>query len=677
MPPKVKRSATLGETAAGHFLVKEWFAIGLVVALLAGAAPAKADLLSAEDEQLYRQAFDAIHSDHFDWAQATANAQDKLLAKVLQWQVYTQANSGASFADITAFIRANPTWPQIATLQRRAEESLTTAPTAPPDSLLLDWFSAVAPQTIDGAMAYGRALINAGQRGKAEKILRDAWIGGTFGPIQERQFLDGFQDVLRDIDDVARLDRLLWEHQDQTAARQLSRVDDSYRQFAQARLALSGDASNAESLAANLPERFKNDPGLIYELIRYRRQHDKDDQAIPLFSHPAADKVRPDLWWIERAVLARRALSQGKVAEAYEIAHRHGQQNGTGFADAEWLSGWIALRFLNNRDLALEHFLRLYQRVTTVQSKARAAYWAGRALEALGRGDESVRWYNLAAVHITTFYGQLAAGRLSPEQLLPLPIDPQPTDQDIATFEAHELVQAARMLGKIKQTDLIRPFLLHVSDLSNSPGLRTMAANLASALERADVAVNIAKRSERDGVPLIVAGYPVPQWTVPDTPERALVLGLIRQESAFYDQAISPVGARGLMQLMPTTAAKVAKAMNVVFPKSDALTNALTEDPGLNVKLGATYLGNLLSDFNGSYILSVASYNAGPSRVKRWIRDMGDPRKSDVDAIDWIESIPFSETRNYVQRVLEGVQIYRRRLGTADPTLSLAGDIKR
>jgi soluble lytic murein transglycosylase len=454
-------------------------------------------------------------------------------------------------------------------------------------------------------------------------------------------------------------------------------VDDSYRQFAQARLALDSDAPNAESLAANLPERFKNDPGLIYELIRYRRQHDLDDQAIPLFSHPAADKVRPELWWTERAVLARRALSQGRLSVAYEIAHRHGQQNGTIFADAEWLSGWIALRFLGNRELALEHFSRMYQHVTSVQSKARAAYWAGRALEALEREDESARWYTLAAVHITTFYGQLAAERLGLDQRQPLPIDPQPTPLDIETFDHHELVLAARMLGEIKETDLIRPFLFHVGDQTNSPGLRILAANLASALNRADVAVSIAKRSERDGLPMIATGYPVPRLETPGTPERALLLGLIRQESAFYDQAVSPVGARGLMQLMPTTAAKVAKAMNVAFPKTDALTNALTEDPGLNVKLGASYLGNLLSDFNGSYVLSVASYNAGPSRVKKWIRDIGDPRKRDVDAVDWIESIPFSETRNYVQRVLEGVQIYRRRLGTTDPTLSLEADIKR
>lgn len=655
--------------------MKEWFAIGLVVALCIGAAPAKADLLSAEDEKTYRQAFDAAHTDHYDWAEAAAaKAHNKLLAKVLQWLSYTQPNSGASFAEITSFIRANPTWPQIGTLQRRAEETITAAT---PDAVVLDWFSAMAPQTVDGAMAYGKALINAGQNEKAEKLLRDAWITGNFGPVQERQFLASFQDLLRDEDDVARLDRLLWTHQDQVAARQLSRVDDSYRALAQARMALDNEASNAEALAAHVPERFKNDPGLIYELIRYRRQHDKDDQAIALLAHPAADKVHPELWWTERAILARRALSQGRISQAYEIATHHGQQDGAGFAEAEWLSGWIALRFLGDQQVALGHFSRMYERVTSAQSRARAAYWAGRACDMLGRGDESVRWYNLAAVHITTFYGQLAAGRLNHDQLWPLPADPQPTAEEVESFERQELVRVARMLGQIKETDLVRPFMMRMAELTDSPGTRALAASLSTTLGRADIAVNVAKRSEREGVPLISSGYPVPHLNTPDHPERALVLGVIRQESAFYHQAISPAGARGLMQLMPATAAKLAKAMNVVFKKKDALANALTHDPGLNVKLGSAYLDDLLSDFNGSYILSVAAYNAGPSKVRKWMRDLGDPRQTEVDAVDWIESIPYSETRNYVQRVLEGVQVYRRRLGISDLTLSLESDVKR
>ncbi|MDR3435500.1 transglycosylase SLT domain-containing protein [Telmatospirillum sp.] len=655
--------------------MKAWFAVGLAAALFFGSAPAKANLLSADDEKTYRQAFEAAHNDHYDWAKAAAaKAHDKLLAKVLQWQNFTQPNSGASFADITAFMSANPEWPQTSTLERRAEEAITVAT---PDQAILEWFSTHSPQTVDGVIAYGKALMGTGDNEKTEKLVRARWVSGNFGPIQEHEFLSNFQEMLTDEDDEARLDRLLWEHQDQAVAHQIQRVDDAHQLLAQARMALNSDAANAETLAAQVPDRLKNDSGLIYEKVRYRRLHDKDEQAIALLNSPSADKTRPDLWWTERAVLARRLLQQGRISEAYQITRNHRQSEGAGFAEAEWLSGWIALRFLNDRDVALTHFSRMYDRVATAQSRSRAAYWAGRASDALGHGDDAVRWYNLAATHVTTFYGQLAAGRLNHDQMWPLPADPLPNAQDIEQFERHELVHAAKMLGQIKETDLIRPFMQRMAELATTPGMRALAADLATNLGRADIAVAVAKRSEREGVPLITSGYPIPHVKTGETPERALVMGLIRQESAFHDEAVSSAGARGLMQLMPTTAAKVAKALNLVFKKKEALANALTANPNLNVKLGSAYLGDLLSDFNGSYVLSVASYNAGPSRIRKWMRDMGDPRQPEIDAIDWIESIPFAETRNYVQRVLEGVQVYRRRFGATDLSLSLEGDIKR
>jgi len=655
--------------------VKTWIALALALAVTLGAVPAQANLLSPDDERLYRLAFDAAHQDQYDAAQATAaRAHDKLLQKVLQWMNYVRPNSGATFADITAFVRANPTWPEVSILLRRAEEAITVAT---PGSAVREWFDVYTPVTVDGAMAYGKALIAAGDADKATKVLRAAWITGNFGPIQEREFLTSFGNQLRDEDQIARLDRQLWDHQESGSEHQILRVDEEYRQLAQARMALANSAANAETLAAHVPERYKNDPGLIYELLHYRRTHDMDDQAVALLTHPSRNKVRPEMWWTERSILARRALQQGHMSQAYEIARDHGQTDGAGYAEAEWLAGWIALRFLDDREVALNHFAGMYDRVATPQSRSRAAYWAGRASDTLGRGDDAVRWYNNAAQNVTSFYGQLAASRISREQQWPLPADPLPSAQDIDSFERHELVTAARMLGEIGETEAIRPFMLRMNELARTPGQRALAAHLATTLGRADIAVNVAKRSEREGFPLIASGYPIPPLASPDTPERALVLGLIRQESAFHFEAVSPVGARGLMQLMPETAERLAKNLNLAFKKKDALADALTSDPGLNVKLGSAYLDHLLSIFNGSYILSIAAYNAGPTRVKHWVHDMGDPRTSDTDVVDWIESIPYSETRNYVQRVLEGVQIYRRRLGTTGLSASLEADLKR
>jgi soluble lytic murein transglycosylase len=661
----------MGRLGLGRSFV--WVRLFLLLLLpVASHGAAEAASLSAEDEKIYKLCFDSARKQKFDWALAGAKkAHNRLLAKVLAWQYYVTPSSGADFDEIIAFIRANPEWPQQATLSRRAEEAITAAT---PKSAILEWFDQHPPQTVDGATAYAKALIDQGRIDPATELVRKFWVSGNFGQVQERQFLNNFEDFLRDEDELARLDRLLWDHQDGAARQQAQRVDGDHRLLAQARIAFDNEASNAESLAARLPAGVKNDPGLIYEWVRYRRNHDKDDDAIQLLRHPSHDLGRPDLWWTERAVLARRALQHGNVSVAYDTAQNHGQTGGSGYAEAEWLSGWIALRFLGDPTQGLDHFARMYDHVSTPQSRSRAAYWAGRAAASLGQGDESVRWYNLAAQHVTTFYGQLAVTHVHQDQLWPLPPDPRPTAEDRAEFEKQEMVQVAHLLGQIKETDLVKPFMLRMNEMAQTQGQRELAAELAISLNRADIAVTVARQSERQGVPLIASGYPMLHAPAAKA-EPALVLGLIRQESAFHYDAVSSAGALGLMQLMPQTAAKLAKALKVVFKRKDSLNNALTHDPALNMKLGAAYLGDLLTDFNGSYVLSVAAYNAGPARIKKWIKDMGDPRTPETDAVDWIESIPFSETRNYVQRVLEGTQIYRRKLGAKEAMLDR--DIKK
>ena len=634
---------------------------------------ASAGALSADDEHLYKLAFDSAHKQKFDWAlSAIHKAHNKLLAKVLEWQYYVTPGSGAEFGEITTFIKANPDWPQQATLERRAEEAITAAT---PKSAIIDWFDQHAPTSVDGAMAYGKALLDQGRADEATDLVRKFWISGNFGQAQERIFLNNFEEQIRDEDDIARLDRLMWDHHDDAIRQQMTRVDADHKLLAQARLAFDNEASNSESLAKNLPASVKDDPGLIYEWVRYRRNHDDDDGAIQLLRDPAHDQVRPDLWWSERAVLARRALQKGNISVAYDLAQNHNQVDGTGYADAEWLSGWIALRFLSDATQGLDHFSRMYDHVVIPRSRSRAAYWAGRAAEALGQGDEAVRWFNLAAQNVTTFYGQLAVDRLHQDQQWALPPDPKPTPADIAQFERQEMTQAAHLLGQIKETELVKPFMLRAIDLAQTPGERELAANLALSLGRPDIAVTVAKQSERQGVPLIQSGYPVLP-SAGEKPEHALVLSLIRQESAFHADAVSSVGAKGLMQLMPATAAQIAKALKVAFKKKDNLSAQLTANPALNIKLGSAYVGDLLSDFNGSYVLTAAAYNAGPGRVRHWVKDMGDPRGSEVDPIDWIESIPYYETRDYVQRVLEATQIYRRKLGAAT-TSQLDRDIKR
>ena len=643
--------------------VKVFCVVLLLVAGLIQPAAAQA----SSEAKMARDALSAARKDHFAEADRLARqAKSKVLGKLVKWIAYTSPRSGAGFGDITAFIAANPDWPLQSQLQKRAEESITAAT---PTAEVLAWFQSHPPVTADGGMAYARALLAADQHDRAIKVIRDTWAETGFGVLQERQFLTLFGDHLRPEDNIRKLDRLLWDKQEAAVQRLMLKVDGPHRALAQARLALQDGRAGADGLVASVPASLRDDPGLIYDRVRWRRQKDMDEDAIELLSHPARNQVRPDLWWTERAILARRALQKGMVSRAYQVASDHGLPGGAQLADAEFLSGWIALRFIDDRETALLHFRRLFDGTTTPVSRARGAYWAGRAAEA-GRDDKAAReWFTQAARHLTTYYGQLSAARLD-DHHWPLPADPHPTPEDIKRFDARELAQAARLLADLGDRESLRAFFIRLNDVAQSPGERALVGQLAASTGRTDLAVTVARRADREGVTLVEAGWPVPLVSADGSPEKALVLALIRQESGFMKDVVSTAGARGLMQLMPATAQKVAQSIKVAFSPGKL------DDPNYNIKLGSAYLGDLVNDFEGSYILALASYNAGPSRAKRWIREYGDPRDPAVDVIDWIEMIPFTETRNYVQRVMESVAIYRRRLGKGADQ-SLEADLKR
>lgn len=645
-------------------------AVILVAAgLLAGPSlPVRAEPVPAAEQKLHQQVFAAVHRDRYAEAEQLAmQSKNRLLAKLVRWMTYNNPRSGASFEEITSFMESSGDWPLMSQLQRRAEEAITAAT---PNDRILAWFKGHEPVTVDGGMAYARALLAAGLQDKAVALIRTTWAEGGFGVMQERQFLTLFDDYVRVEDHWRRLDRLLWDKQDGPAGRMLLKVSPGYRALAQARMALQDGKANPEPLLAQVPKELRDDPGLIYDRVRWRRQKDQDEDAIDLLSHPARNKVRPDLWWQERSILARRALQKGLISRAYQVAADHNLNvDAAQYADAEFLGGWVALRFLDDRDTAMSHFQRMWGSVTTPLSKSRAAYWAGRTAEALKDPQAAREWYTRGARYFTAFYGQMSSSRLD-EHHWPLPSDPQPTADDIKRFDNRELVRVIRILLEMGETDYLRAFFIRLNDVTQSPGERALVGSLATQGGRSDLAVTVARRADRDSVFLVEAGWPVPPISAEDGPEKALLLALIRQESGFITNAQSPVGARGLMQLMPSTAEQLAKALKVKFNPGKL------DDPDFNVRLGSAYLGDLLSDFEGSYILSLVGYNAGPARARRWIKEYGDPRDPSVDVVDWIEMIPFTETRNYVQRVMESVSIYRRKLDKVSGT-SFEQDLKR
>jgi soluble lytic murein transglycosylase len=612
-------------------------------------------LLSEADTARYKKAFAAAKKQQWKMAKRlAAGATDQRLGMVIHWLWLKQPRSGASFEQISDFLEAHPEWPGRSTLIRRAEAAMTEEI---PDSRIFEWFTARAPTSKEGHIRYAKALLSAGRRTTAISELQQAWIEGTFTRAQERAFLKSFGSVLDEEDHRARLDRLLWDNARYEAKRMMRRVGSDHRAMAEARLRLRRFEGGVDWAIAQVPDRLISDPGLMYERLRWRRRKGMDKAALEILQNPPDELVRPARWWRERKTLVRRLLRLGYVSEAYRIARNHGQTEGKGLLEGEWLSGWIALRFLKDSTVAYQHFRTLHQSAHTPISIARGAYWTGRAADAMGTPGEARLWYTRAARHVTAYYGQLAIERLGDYGDLRLPPEPEPGPPATSRFKQQEVVEIIRQLAELGKDRLVRRFIMRLNNIAETPEEHVLLASLSLFIGRPDLAILSSKRARRAGTELPRHGYPL--VALPDTkgPEKALLLSLSRQESSFNPKAVSRAGARGMMQILPTTARKVAHQLRVKYSK-----RRLTSDPRYNVRLGSAYLSRLLNGFDGSYVLALAAYNAGPSRVRRWIIAYGDPRDPSVDLVDWIETIPFPETRNYVQRVLEGVTVYRERL---------------
>ena len=628
----------------------------LVVAMLAAAPAMAADKLSDRDKRIYEEAFAA--ADKMQWVKAreiAKRAKDPLLAKVIQWLDLVQSGPGRSFSEMQDFLADNPDWPLLAAMRANAERAM---PRTLDGDIVTRWFGDREPATGAGVMRLASALFERGLEEPARRLVRNGWIEKDMTAEEEKEFLALFRKQLRAEDHNARLDRLLWDREQAAARRMLPRVDQAHQFLALARIALFNAEPGVDGAVKRVPAALRKDPGLIYDRARWRRNKELYEEVVELLDPPVTGARRPDLMWREVEDAARRALTRGDVSVAYRLAKHHDSESGTAFADGEWLAGWVALRFLGEPQTAYAHFTRLYAGVSTSISQSRGAYWAGRAAEDMGEVTLARNWYRTAAEAMTTYYGQLAAQRLGTGEALRFPSLPQPSAEHNAAFDASELVHVVRQLGQIDQLDRARPFLVRLVDHAETPADHRLIADLAAEQGRNDLMVVAAKEARRFGVELVEYLYPLRDLPDEIDPEAALVLGVIRQESAFSVTAISSAGARGLMQLMPGTAKEVAKKEGLKFDEKK-----LTRDPGYNIRLGSAYLQGLIDRFRGSYILAIAGYNAGPSRSAEWIRTFGDPRDADVDVIDWIESIPFSETRNYVQRVIENLMVYRHRLG--------------
>jgi len=637
--------------------------------------PGATRVLSAADHDLFARAFDA--ADHGDWPQARALAADghnAMARQLIEWRYLQDRNAHAPFAEIDTFAKTYPDWPRRTSLLARAEEGLD--PATPPPAVIT-WFAGRNPITAIGMIRLGDALIATGKTAWGSKLVRDGWAAGTFEPDQELAIVQKDGAYLTPDSDRRRLDNLIWSDQVTAARREMARVDDATQAVSNARIALRSDPQRGQRVVAELSADLGADPRLAFDRARAARKLGDDGNATALLLRaPFREllKTRPAPVWAELNVDARDALQDGKPLVAYQLVSDTGLTSGNEFAEAEFLAGWIALRHLKDAQAALPHFLKLSGGVSRPISMSRARYWLGRTYEVLGDNAAAWQQYKAASGASETFYGQLALARIDDTPLLHVTSARAEAAPSAAAFERDDLVRAMRVLADLGAQDLLRAFALRYQELHPDLGHVKQLAQVLTEMGFRDVALRVAKVTGYDGPTFPAFAYPViavPAYKGPFlAPEPALVHAIIRQETEFDPESVSHANARGIMQLTLAAARRNAKLAGLPYRP-----NNLTTDVSYNMQLGMTEFSSYLSNWNNSLIVSAAAYNAGETNVRRWIAAFGDPRSPGVDPIDWIEEIPFSETRNYVMRVMENLEVYRNRIAGRDTPLRILADL--
>jgi soluble lytic murein transglycosylase len=586
----------------------------------------------------------------------------------LDWAALRLGGAAIGFDRVAAFAHAYPDYPNPAWLRRRHEEALLSE--RKPAPFVRAFFARERPITGSGKLALALAFRADGLPEDAEELVRDAWRNDNLTRELEARYLDLFKDSLTTADHRFRMERALLKSNWETARRAASYAGDGYDALVKARMAVDGRTRVAEKLVEAVPPALKADTSWLYSRVQHMRRNDKDAEAAKLMAELTRDPaqlVDGDAWWIERRLVARDLLDAGDPKAAYAVVVGHGATSTEKRIEAEFLSGWIALRRVHDLPAARRHFDRAAALAGQPISQARAAYWQGRAAEAAGSRAEAKSFYEAAARHGITYYGQLAAAKLgNPELVFREAPEPPAPPKPLVDAVAFAYEAGFRELGFPLAIDFGR-------GSTDAAELRGVAAILAGQSD-AKAVLTLGKLATQRGQPLDEAAFPTmgipPFQPVGSNPvEPAMVHAIARQESMFDPAAGSPVGARGLMQLMPGTASATARKAGLTYEPGRIL------EAEYNAQLGAAHLGDLMEDYRGAYILVFAAYNAGPGNVKKWIAAHGDPRLPGVDPIDWVELIPFSETRNYVQRVMENLQVYRRRLN-GPGTLNIQADMK-
>jgi len=621
----------------------------------------KSKYFSKNDFKLAKKIFSEI--DKKRWSSAinlASNGKNRSIYRLVKWLYLLEPNNQANFYDYINFINLNPNYPRINRLRYLSEHKINTKTIS--EKRVIKLFDGKEPFSGYGKLMLGQSYLSEGNHEKGISLIKNGWITAKLSKRDLKYLRKKLKKYLNTEDHIKRADWLAWENKYWDLKRMLRYLPKDYQALYNARLLLMSKSYGVDNAISKVPSKLNKDPGLLYDRLKWRRKRGRVDSSLEILLKIKNDPkflVRPDKWWFEREIISRALIYKNKYAIAYKVASNHSMKDGPEYAEAEWMSGWIALSFLDDPILATQHFHNFFENVGYPISLSRGAYWLGRSYEKLNDIESSKKWFKKASKYLTTYYGQLAFIKIYPNKSFYLDREMMvPGDIEKKVFTENELTKLVVLLHEVNKTKYAKDILKHLASSNINQGSEILAGNLAISIGRYDFAIQIAKKASYEkrfhytlNFPIINVPLKINNKRMP-SPE--LILAIIRQESEFDVRAHSNVGARGMMQIMTYTARLVAKRARLPYSKKK-----LTSDSNYNIKLGSYYIAELLEQYEGSYPFSIAAYNAGPKRVAYWNKINGNPQKEEIDYIDWVELIKFRETRNYVQRVLENVNVYK------------------
>ena len=612
--------------------------------------------LNLNEEKIFKLSLKS--GDQKKWARSIKGIEkinDKVARKIIIWRWLIADDGVSSKKDLENFYQSSTTWPKINKVKAKIESKKVTNDI----KKTLDWFQENPPITPIAKIKLSEILIKNNFIEEGNWLLKEAWVNNSFSYSEEKYILKSYKNIITNSENTKRLENLIWKKQWSSANRQLKRVSSDIKQFSIAKIKLSRRRGNVDQAIKNVPKSLINEESLIYERVKWRRKARLEKPSLELLLSHHGEYSYPKKWWREVNYHTRKQLSYKNYKLATKILEQYNLSSKDYLSEAQWLAGWLSLTFNKDPKSAYKYFSKMFLEVKTPISKARASYWAGKASEELGLITDLKIWYERAAAFPATFYGQLALKKLNRELFLPSQ-SIEFNQNEFKKFKENELVRALILLLQVENRKLSRIFAMHLVTQAKNTKDILMLSKILNDFNQVSFSIFVGKKAIYNNIYIPSLNFPVPDTELMNLINKnteiplPVTLAITRQESAFDIKAKSRAGARGLMQLMPRTARITAKKNNYKYKRI-----YLTSRPAYNVKIGSFYFKEMLNKFNGSYVLALAAYNAGPSRVNRWLKTYGDPRKNEIDPVTWMELIPISETRNYVQRVIEGIYMYR------------------